>query len=67
MFVDLAISTHWCAWDLGAQVGAKRLAVWCTVVVRSGRAGNRTDVRGGWKAPKEGLMGHQRDIFPAIN
>lgn len=23
MFVDLAISTHWCAWVLGAQVGAK--------------------------------------------
>lgn len=47
MFVDLALSTHWCA-----QVGTKRLGVWC-VVDMSNRARNRTeDVGGGGRLPK---------------
>ena len=52
MLASLSISTHWAAWALGSQDGG----------------GNRTeDAGGGRKAPKEGLMGHQRAIFPVAH
>ena len=39
--------------------------MWWTVVDMSDGGGNRTeDVGDGRKAPKEGLMGHQRAMFP---
>lgn len=64
MFVDLVISTHWCAWVLEAGMGTKGSEVWWTVVDMSNRGGNKTeDVGGGRKAPKEGLMGYQRLYF----
>lgn len=49
----------------GAGVEAKGSEMWWTVVDMSDGGGNRAeDVGGGRKAPKEGLMGHQRAMFP---
>ena len=52
----------------GARVAAKRSEMWWTVIDMSNGGGNRTeDAGGGRKAPKEGLMGHQRAIFPVAH
>ena len=49
----------------GAGVEAKGSEMWWTVVDMSDGGGDRAeDVGGGRKAPKEGLMGHQRAMFP---
>lgn len=49
-------------------MGTKGSEVWWTVVDMSNRGRNKTeDVGGGRKAPKEGLMGYQRAIFPIVN
>lgn len=49
----------------GIPVATTRAGVWCTVADISGMSGNSTeDVGGGREAPKKGLMGHQRYIFP---
>lgn len=64
MFVDLAISTHWCAWVLETRVGTKRSGIWFIVADISSMSGNRPeDVGGGREAPRKGLMGHQRYMF----